>query len=230
VLSLRREDQYGEGMPAEPEDGAGAGGGVRTRYRRGEGARLREDILDAASRLFFEQGGADGMTIRAVAAAAGVSPPAVYLHFADKDELIFAVCLNLFTRLDEAMESAAAGVDDPIEAMKARGRAYVHFGLDHPDHYRVLFMQAPEHQPAHYGPEDVKASAAFEHLLNNVATLLADPRVRDDVDPYELALDCWAHVHGLTSLLISKPDFGWPDPDAMLDGHFDRLLSGLVRR
>ena len=227
MLSPPPEGQYGYFMTAEPEGGAAA---ARTRYRRGEGARLREDILDAASRLFFEQGGAEGVTMRGVAAAAGVSPPAVYLHFADKDELIFAVCQGLFTQLDEAMESAAAGIDDPIEAMKARGRAYVRFGLDHPDHYRVLFMQAPGHQPHGYGPDEVKASAAFEHLITNVATLQADPRVRDDIDPYELALDCWAYVHGLTSLLISKPDFGWPDPEAMLDGHFDRLLAGLLRR
>jgi AcrR family transcriptional regulator len=220
-------DEYGGGMAAGPEGGAAA---ARTRYRRGEGARLREDILDAASRLFVEEGGAEGVTMRGVAAAAGVSPPAVYLHFADKDELIFAVCLGLFTRLDEAMESAAAGIDDPIEAMKARGRAYVRFGLEHPDHYRVLFMQAPQHQPHGYGPDEVKATAAFGHLLANVAKLLGDPRMRDDIDAYELALDCWAHVHGLTSLLISKPDFGWPDPDAMLDGHFDRLLAGLLRR
>jgi len=227
VLSPLPDGQYRYEMTAGPEGGAAA---ARTRYRRGEGARLREDILDAASRLFFEQGGAEGVTMRGVAAAAGVSPPAVYLHFADKDELIFAVCQGLFTQLDEAMESAAAGIDDPIEAMKARGRAYVRFGLDHPDHYRVLFMQAPGHQPHGYGPDEVKASAAFGHLLTNVAALLADPRLRDDIDAYELALDCWAHVHGLTSLLVSKPDFGWPDPEAMLDGHFDRLLAGLLRR
>ncbi len=227
MLSPRHDEQYGDDMIVGPEGGAAA---ARTRYRRGEGARLREDILDAASRLFFEQGGAEGMTMRAVAAAAGVSPPAVYLHFADKDELIFAVCQGLFTQLDEAVEAAAVGADDPIEAMKARGRAYVHFGLEHPDHYRVLFMQAPGSQPHHYTPEEVKASAAFGHLMANVAALAADPRIRDDVDPYELALDCWAYVHGLTSLLISKPDFGWPDPDAMLNRHFDRLLGGLLRR
>src|SRR5437016_8326321 len=149
---------------------------ARIRYRRGEGARLREDILEAASRLFFEQGGAEGMTIRAVAAAAGVSPPAVYLHFADKDELIFAVCQGLFARLDEALESAAAGIDDPLEAVKARGRAYVRFGLEHPDHYRVLCMQPPEHPPHSYGTDEVKASAAFEHLVTNVAALQEDPR------------------------------------------------------
>jgi AcrR family transcriptional regulator len=214
-------------VTAEPEGGAAA---ARTRYRRGEGARLREDILDAASRLFFEQGGAEGMTMRAVAAAAGVSPPAVYLHFADKDELIFAVCQGLFAQLDEALESATEGIDDPIEAMKARGLAYVHFGLDHPDHYRVLFMHPPEHQPHSYGPEQIKASSAFERLVTNVAELQADPRVRDDVDLYELALDCWAFVHGIASLIISLPGFVWPDPDVFLGRHFDRMLSGLLRR
>ncbi len=218
MLSPPPEDQYVGEMTA------------RIRYRRGEGARLREDILEAAARLFFEHGGAEGMTMRAVATAAGVSPPAVYLHFADKDELIFAVCQDVFNQLDLALEQAAEGIDDPIEAMKARGRAYVHFGLEHPDHYRVLFMQAPGNQPHHYGPEEVKASAAFGHLMSNVATMTADPRVRGEIDPYELALDCWAYVHGLTSLLISKPDFGWPDADAMLDGHFDRLLAGILQR
>ena len=227
MLSPLPDDQYGGDVTAEPEGGAAA---ARTRYRRGEGARLREDILDAASRLFFEQGGAEGMTMRAVAAAAGVSPPAVYLHFADKDELIFAVCQGLFTRLDEALESAAEGIDDPIEAMKARGRAYVHFGLEHPDHYRVLFMQPPEHRPHSYGPEEVKASCAFEHLITNVAALGEDPRVQGDFDPYEQALDCWTFVHGLTSLVISLPDFDWPDPDEFLNRHFDRLLTGLMRR
>src|SRR3989442_1618984 len=74
-------------FPVQPEVQYGDAMSVRTRYRRGEGARLREDILEAASRLFFEQGGAEGVTIRAVAAATRVSPPAVYLHFADKDEL-----------------------------------------------------------------------------------------------------------------------------------------------
>jgi AcrR family transcriptional regulator len=227
VLPRRPDRQYVEEMTAGPEGGAAA---ARTRYRRGEGARLREDILGAASRLFFEQGGADGMTMRAVAAAAGVSPPAVYLHFADKDELIFAVCQDIFRQLDEAIEAAGEGIDDPLEAMKARGKAYVQFGLDHPDHYRVLFMQAPGNQPHHYGPEEVKTSAAFGHLMSNVGTLCADNRLREGIDPYQLALSCWAFVHGLTSLLITKPDFGWPDAGTMMDDYFDRLLFGLLRR
>jgi len=144
-----------------------------------------------------------------------VSPPAVYLHFADKDELIFAVCQGLFTRLDEALESAAVGIDDPIEAMKARGRAYVRFGLEHPDHYRVLFMQparAPPRTPT--GPDEVKESAAFEHLVTKRRHPAGGPPGCGTTStPTNWPSTAGPSWHGLTSLLISLPDFGWPDPD-----------------
>jgi AcrR family transcriptional regulator len=202
----------------------------RSRYRRGEGALLREDILGAASRLFVDEGGAEGVTIRAVAAAVGVSPPAVYLHFADKDELIFAVCQSLFARLDAALEEAVAGIDDPFAACRARAGAYVRFGLEHPEHYRVLFMHPPAHQPEGFGPEEIKASAAFEHLVANVEAMVVSGRLRDGIDVQMLAIEAWATVHGLTSLLITHPDFGWPDVDVFLDHHFANVFEGLLRR
>ena len=202
----------------------------RSRYRRGEGALLREDILNAASELFVVEGGVEGVTIRAVAAAVGVSPPSVYLHFADKDELIFAVCQSLFARLDAALEEAVAGIDDPFAACKARAAAYVRFGLEHPEHYRVLFMQPPRHHPEGFGPEDVKASVAFEHLMANVQAMVASGLLRDGIDTYMLAIEAWASAHGITSLLISHPDFPWPDVDALLDHHFTTMFQGLLRR
>ena len=202
----------------------------RPRARRGEGDKLRSEILSAAQSLLLETGDEEAVSIRAVADAVGVTPPSIYLHFPDKEELLYAVCRKLFEELDELFQTEVSKSSSAVESLRIRGRAYVRFGLDHPDHYRVLFMQAPGNQPHHYTPDEVKASAAFGHLMNNVATLTADPRVRDDVEPYELALDCWAFVHGLTSLLITKPDFGWPDADDMLNGHFDRMLSGLLKR
>jgi AcrR family transcriptional regulator len=202
----------------------------RSRYRRGEGALLREDILNAASRLFGEHGGEEGVTIRAVAAAVGVSPPSVYLHFADKDELIFALCQSLFARLDTALEEAAAGIDDPFAACQARAAAYVRFGLEHPHHYRALFMRPPRHHPAGVGPEELKASAAFEHLVENMEALVASGLLRDGLDVQTLALEAWACIHGITSLLITHPDFGWPDVNLLLEQHFTNVFQGLLRR
>jgi AcrR family transcriptional regulator len=80
----------------------------RTRARRGEGERLRGQILEAAERLLVEAGDEQAVTIRDVAEAVGVTPPSVYLHFADKDELLFAISERNFAELDRVTEEAAA--------------------------------------------------------------------------------------------------------------------------
>ena len=100
----------------------------RARARRGEGPRLREEILAAATRLLAETGDEEAVSIRAVAEAVGVTPPSIYLHFADKTELIYAICEELFRKLDDEMAAAAAGVDDPLEELRRyqqQGRAWV---------------------------------------------------------------------------------------------------------
>src|SRR4051794_20726315 len=97
---------------------------ARARSARGEGARLREDILEAADRLLVGLGDEQKVTMRAVAGEVGVSAPSVYLHFESKAALIQAVCEQLFLRLDAALEEAAAGVHDPEAALRARAQAY----------------------------------------------------------------------------------------------------------
>ena len=76
-------------------------GRSRTRARRGEGHRLREELVAAASDLLGELGDPNQLSMRAVAAAAGVTPPSIYLHFADKTALLDEVCCAYFEKLDE---------------------------------------------------------------------------------------------------------------------------------
>ena len=99
--------------------------GRRTRSRRGEGELLRAQILETTERLLIATGDVDALSIRAVAEAVGVTPPAIYLHFSEKRELIFEVCAASFAELDRVMEEAAAGSPDPIESLLLRGRAAI---------------------------------------------------------------------------------------------------------
>jgi AcrR family transcriptional regulator len=64
-----------------------------------------------------------------VASAVGVTPPSIYLHFADKDELIFAVCQEQFARLEELVDRESVGLDDPLERLRKMGEVYVRFGV-----------------------------------------------------------------------------------------------------
>src|ERR687888_1511242 len=97
----------------------------RRRAPRGQGERLRAEILAAAEHLLVETGDEEAVSIRAVADSVGVTPPSIYLHFADKNELMFAVCERQFERLDRVTEEAAAQSNDPLESLRLRGRAYV---------------------------------------------------------------------------------------------------------
>jgi AcrR family transcriptional regulator len=199
---------------------------TRPRSRRGEGERLREEILDVAEQLVVKAGNADAVSIRAIADAVGVTPPSIYLHFPDKEALVFAVSERRFEEFDNTIESAGATTDDPIESLRRRGRAYVQFGLEHPEAYRVLFMTTyPGDDPL----DALRGAGArsFQHLVDAVQRGIDAGALRP-VDPLLAAIGVWTSVHGITSLLISMPEFPWPDREKLLDHVCDTQIRGLT--
>ena len=206
----------------------------RARARRGEGDRLRDDILAAAGRLLAERGDENAVSIRMIADAVGVTPPSIYLHFPDKDALIDAVCEERFREFDDALEAAAADASDPLEALRARGRAYVKFALDNPEHYRVIFMTRHDREMSlaelTSPGDDARAGArAFAHLVGAVAAA-AEAGAIVTPDPVLTAIHLWSGCHGLVSLLISEPGFPWPDVAVLVDSLLDAQERGLLPR
>jgi AcrR family transcriptional regulator len=165
--------------------------------------------------------------MRAVAAEVGVSAPAIYLHFANKDELLHAVCAERFRLLHAHLEAAVEGVDDPVEQLRRRGRAYVDFGLRHPEHYRLLFMTR---NATMQGPnaEDLDVSG-FAELVRNVERCIAAGAVAP-VDPVLAATGLWVAVHGVTSLAIAMPTYAPQLLDPLLDHLLEVTLRGMARR
>ena len=187
----------------------------RLRSRRGEGETLRADLLAATERLMIETGRAEAVSIRAIADAVGVTPPSIYLHFPDKDSLILAVCERHFEAFDSVIEAAGRSTDDPVDSLRRRGQAYVRFGLENPEPYRILFMT--RHDSAQQRNVIVGAGArAFQHLVDAVQRCI-DAGAFRPVDPVLAATGVWAAVHGVTSLLISLPGFPWPDIETLVD-------------
>jgi AcrR family transcriptional regulator len=199
----------------------------RRRAPRGQGERLRPEILEAAERLLVQTGDEEAVSIRDVAEAVGVTPPSIYLHFADKNELMIAVCERQFARLDRVLEEAAAGASDPLESLRLRGRAYVRFGVENPEHYRILFMSKAGRWPADLDPERLTNMASFDHLVDAVKDCMDAGRLPPG-DQTLVALGMWAVVHGITSLMISKPQFPWPDRDGFSDYLCEVQLRGLA--
>jgi AcrR family transcriptional regulator len=202
----------------------------RTRSPRGEGSKLREVILDAAEQLLIEARDADAVSMRAIADAVGVTPPSIYLHFAHKDDLIRAVCQRSFAAFDEVVERAGSTTDDPVEALRRRARAYVQFGLDNPEQYRILFMGKAGSVGESVDLSKIPGSFAFLHLVEAVERAIAAGALRPGLEPFLVATGFWTAAHGMTSLLISLPTFPWPDVDVLVDHVCESMTYGLGRR
>jgi AcrR family transcriptional regulator len=188
---------------------------------------LHAEILDAAERLLIETGSEEAVSVRRIAEAVGVTPPSIYLHFADKDELIFAVSERQFAELDRMMEAAVVGIDDPVEELYQRGKAYVRFGLEHPEQYRILFMRGGSHSPAASDEGRIRKASAFDHMVEAVGRSVDAGAFPKGSDPFIIAVELWSVVHGLTSLIISKPTFSWPDAEALIDHLLPATCAGL---
>ena len=202
----------------------------RPRARKGEGDRLREEILAATERLLIRTGDQEAVSIRAIAKAVGVTPPSIYLHFADKAELIFAVCAQHFVALDEAIETAALAATDPIDELRLRGKAYVRFGVEHPEQYRILLMSKGDVVTrADFDSDAIPGTSAFRRLMAAVQDCI-DAGYFEPDDPFVVASTIWCVVHGLTSLRISVPGFPMVGEQVLHDHVFELLTRGLAKR
>jgi AcrR family transcriptional regulator len=189
---------------------------LRRRSARGRGAELRGEVLSAAMDLLTETGEEDAVSLRAVAARVGVSVPSIYLHFADKQALLDAVCEEVFAALDQQMLTAAADAPDAFEGLRLQGVAYVQFAVANPEHYRIVLMR--KHLPASDAggrPDLLMASAAFEHFVASVQECVDAGVFEGEAEA--LALRLWAAAHGVAALLVAKPYFPWPPIEAYID-------------
>ena len=198
----------------------------RLRAKRGDGERLRTEILDATDQLLIEGGTTESVSIRAVADRVGCTPPAIYLHFFDKQELLFDVCARRFRQLSEWVDAATNGIEDPIEALEVGTRAYVRFGLQHPEHYRILFMGRSLLTIEQIDEMRRTGVTGFGRLVDRCQICVDAGRVKP-VDASIMAHSVWALCHGVVSLFIAKPQSERPEADELFDHLIGAYLNGM---
>jgi len=200
-------------------DPGGVPAGRRRRARRGEGDRLRAEIVDAASELLAATGEVSELSLRAVAREVGVAATSIYLHFRNLDELVLAVKIRYFAEFGDALEAAARAAGDvPLERARARARAYVQYGMRHPGRYRVMFTS--EAVPPHLVPTVRYVGVeVFDAVRDEMAAV-----VGPGVDARMLAIHAWTALHGMVTLRAARRNFPWPDMDEEIDSLVGYLL------
>ena len=199
---------------------------VKERRAR-EKRELRGKILDAARDLFIREG-YENVSMRRVAEAIEYSPTTIYLYFENKFELLFCLCEETFALLVRELEALHRECADPVVCLRQGLRAYVEFGLKSPNHYRVTFVSPPAHQEesSKYLTPNSMGMRAFSFLSTLVGEAVRQGKFRR-VDVAATSQTLWAAVHGITSLLITHPDFPWAERDLLIDHLIDTMLSGL---
>jgi AcrR family transcriptional regulator len=194
----------------------------RQRNRRGQGARLRDELIEAARQLLMTAEREQDVSIRAVTRGAGASPQSFYLQFESLDELLYAVYAIEFDELRKVIAAAAARAGDPVASLLAVCRAYCHYAEQYPGRYRALTGVRGQLHPEWQG-QAMPGAPAFLVLRDCVAAALTTRRSGADV--FLAAATLWASLHGIVTLRAARPAFGWPSLDDMLGSLVAQLLA-----
>ena len=195
--------------------------------------KLRASILDAARTLFVERG-IDAVSMREIAKKINYSATTLYNHFADKEALLQAVCDEDFLKLASGMHQVMQ-LPDLIARILALGEGYAMFALQHPNHYRLMFMtpRAPCNQEIsriQQGNTEQDAYAQLKHVVHEAFE--ADLFRVDLKDSELIAQTIWAGIHGVCSLQIALGQevwVQWADIEARLQLMQSTMLQGLLR-
>jgi AcrR family transcriptional regulator len=194
--------------------------------RQREKLALRQEILAAARQLFAKEG-YESVSMRRIAQKIDYSPTTIYLYFRDKEELIRELCEETFSLMTNKIEKAISGGGDPVEMLKVGLRAYVDFGLQHPNHYQTTFLTRNDAPP----DKDMETSAggrAFQCLLQAIAKCVQAGVFRE-TDVLAIGQALWSMVHGVTALQITHRGFPWINRNRLIDLSIDTAVRGLMR-
>lgn len=189
----------------------------------------RERIVSEGTHLINEVG-LGGFSMRKLAARVDLSATALYRHFADKEQLIVAVCVEGFERFARFLWRGLEETE-PLARLRRTGREYLAFALESPHFYRVMFMTPTQVLGWVQIPEENqrRINGTFQFLVDRVKECV-DAGVLEPGEPRELAASIWAHCHGLVALRLDGHlcELGDDDFGDFYGRSCDAQLSGLT--
>tara|TARA_Y100000815_G_scaffold62467_1_gene50923 strand:- start:429 stop:1034 length:606 start_codon:yes stop_codon:yes gene_type:complete len=155
----------------------------------------KSKILKAASELFM-QGGTAALSVRAIAARAGISTIGIYSHFQGKQGILDALYIEGFTAVIDALAVDELSAD-PRERVLLAARRYLETAQTYEPHYGLIFGKLDDsYQPSEAAR--LVGLRGFERLTELVAGML--PSDASAAQQRTQALQIWALIHGFVGL------------------------------
>lgn len=154
-------------------------------------------ILHAA-RALFERDGAAAVSMRKVAAAAGITPMAIYRHFPNREALLKRICDDSFAEITRHWGAHRHG-GGALHRLLATQRIYLDYALAYPHLFDYAF--SARRSDARKFPEDFHAGRSpTANVIHDVVVEAQQQGLLRDTDPWEISMSLWAHAHGLIAL------------------------------
>lgn len=194
-------------------------------------AALSRVTIVAAARDLVVASGLEALSLRRLAGDLGVTAPALYAHVTGKGDLLRALATAEFEALVARFD--AVGSDDPLERIRAHGRAYVAHARERPELFRVMFVFPPDlgasaPPGAELPPDGAElpaATRAFATAAAAVDAAVASGAI-EAPDPLLVSLALWSSVHGVATVLQLGPELPAEVEESLVDEVVDRLLRG----
>jgi AcrR family transcriptional regulator len=160
---------------------------------------LRDAVLEAARTMVSKEGTA-GLSLRALAREVGVSHPAIYNHFADREALLAELSTEALLTLGRNQRAALAKATSPLDALQRVAVAYFRFGVSDPARLRLAFT--PEFSRSSAYPHLSAAKDAAEQPALDAVTRACEAGLLPANEIRDRTVALWALVHGFTVLAI----------------------------
>jgi AcrR family transcriptional regulator len=207
--------------------------------RQREKEKRRNDIVNAAERIFFSQG-LENATMDDVAEEAELSKGTLYIYFKSKEDLYLAITKRGLDILTTMFEKASTKTSLGIEKIYAIGQAYRDFSKKHTDYFQAMaYFDLRVKEISDESPNTKASIDQGEKVLTLCAEAIRcgieDGTIRSDIDPQKAAIVLWGQTNGILQLILNKGKhmkemlkaFGFKTPEEIIDYSFELVRHSL---
>lgn len=203
--------------------------GIQERKER-EKQQRRNDIIDAAEKVFFESG-IENATMDDVAKEAELSKGTLYLYFHNKEDLHFAICIRGLEILKLSIEKIVSTEKTAMQNLVEIGKSYVRFSKEYPNYFKaMLYFEGTDMNDCKCEHKHTVKDDVLGFLMQLLESGKIDNSIRSDIPPAVLTQLLWSQITGVLQLMSYKnvhfEEFNISEED-IIQGHFEIIANGL---
>ncbi len=187
--------------------------------------KIKGKILQAAIKLFAKEG-YENVSMRKLSEKIQYSPGTIYLHYKDKESILFELHTIAFQKFYEAL-SESNSEKNPIKKLELMGHNYLEFAWQNPEYYDLMFINNCVSDSIAKEAEWIGMDS-YGLLHQTIADCAEHGYIsKKDVEPATFSM--WAFVHGIASLVIKKriPPIKREELNQLIEGSLKFLVNTL---